>query len=249
MTLRGFIRMASNVIQFPKVETKSGYVCNKKKSDTGEILLYGVIGESFWTEGITAAKFQKDLKALGDVKFIDLRINSDGGDVFDGRAIYALLAQHPATVTVYIDGLAASIASTIAMVGKKIVMADGSFIMIHNPWGGVMGDAKEMRRVASLLDQVTDTVANTYAARSGQTKKKCLDMMDEETWMTAEDSLKLGFCTEVSEPVKVAAAVITKPEIYKHLPSSLRPNRSIAEGVKQRVAALVEKHVRLKRSA
>ena len=224
-------------VQFAKVQTKSNYRMVKKK-DRGEIILYGVIGDSFWTEGISAAKFRDDLKALGDVKIIDLRINSDGGDVFDGKAMYNLLADHPAKIIVHVDGLAASIASLIAMAGDEIRMGEGAYMMIHNPWGGAIGGSDDMRRMADLLDSVKDTVVNTYVARTKNSKNKVSQWMDEETWMTAEEALKNGFATFVSEPVRAAAAVITKPEMYKHLPSELRPNRAIAAKALAKVAAL-----------
>jgi ATP-dependent protease ClpP protease subunit len=215
------------MLKFPKVQTSlSGYRM-QAKADRGEIQLYGVIGESFWTEGITLKQFAKDLKSLGKVSHIDLRINSDGGDVFDGRGMYSLLAEHQAKIVVHVDGLAASIASLIAMAGDEIRMADGAFMMIHNPWGGAIGDAKEMRRMADLLDSVRDTLVTTYMARTNNKREKIVAWMDDETWMPADEAKKNGFADVVAEPVK-AAARVTKPEIYKNLPSAFRPNRLAA---------------------
>jgi len=111
------------------------------KADKAEIWIYEYIGEDFWTGGgVTAKSFQKYLAAV-KASQIDLHINSPGGDVFDGITIYNLLKQHPATVTTYIYGLAASIASVIALAGDRIVMAENALYMVHNPWGVSMGDA------------------------------------------------------------------------------------------------------------
>lgn len=199
------------------------------KGSTGEIQLYGNIGQSWWGDGISAKQFSIDLKALGKVTNIDIRINSDGGDVFEGRAMYSLLAQHAAKKTVYVDGVAASIASLIAMVGDEIIMGDGTFVMIHNAWGVAIGDTREMARVSSLLESVNSTLVDTYASRTGNAKGDIQAWMDSETWMPAKDALSKKFATKVSEPVKMAAMAV-RPNIFnfKKLPAALRPNRAAA---------------------
>lgn len=200
------------------------------KGDAGEIYLYDTIG--FW--GITANSFKAEMKALGSVKRIDLHINSDGGDVFEGRAIYSQLAQHGAKIVVHVDGLAASIASLIAMAGNEIRMADGAYMMIHNAWGVAIGGSDEMRRTADLLDSVSSTIADTYVARTGCALAEVRAMMDAETWMTAQDAKKNGFCDVVDDPVRAAAAV-RDPSMFKHLPAALMPRRAAAAA---RLAAL-----------
>lgn len=208
----------------------NGYRMMAKAGGTrAEIYLYGVIGESFWSDGITAKQFSTDLKALGDkVTALDVRINSDGGDVFDGRAIYNQLLAHKATKTVYVDGLAASIASLIAMAGNEIIMGDGAFMMIHNAWGVAVGDSREMRRVADLVESVSGTLIDTYAARSKLPRDEIVALMDAETWLTATDAVAKGFADKIVEGAKVAASAITRPQAYKHLPQELRPNRAKA---------------------
>lgn len=212
----------------PKIP--NGYRMSAKAGGTrAEIYLYGVIGESFWSDGITAKQFSTDLKALGDkITALDVRINSDGGDVFDGRTIYNLLLQHKATKTVYVDGLAASIASLIAMAGNEIIMGDGAFMMIHNAWGVAVGNGGEMRRVADLLDSVSGTLIDTYAARSKMPRDQVMELMDAETWMPATEAVANGFADKIVEGAKVAACTITRPQAYKHLPQELRPNRAKA---------------------
>jgi ATP-dependent Clp protease protease subunit len=203
------------------------------KSDLAEIYLYGDIGASWFSEGITASQFSKDLKDLGNVSKIDIRINSNGGDVFEGRTIYSLLVDHKAKKTIYVDGLAASIASLIAMAGDKRIMADGAFMMIHNAWGFAMGDSAEMMRTARLLDSVSASIADTYASRSGYDRNKIVSMMNDETWMDAKQCLDTGFCTKVSDvSMKLAASILPKQQAvynYRHIPLKLRPNRAAAE--------------------
>lgn len=175
------------------------------RGQRGEIWLYDQVGESYWGEGVSAKSFQKDLNNLGGVTQIDLRINSPGGDVFDGFAIYNLLAQHPATVNVYVDGVAASIASIIAMAGASINMAKNSMLMIHNPQGVAIGDENEMDRVKALLKQVKGSLTTTYVDRTGQDEKKVMKWMDDETWMTAETAVELGFADRIIAAQAVAA--------------------------------------------
>lgn len=207
------------------------------KGSQGEIQLYGPIGASFWSDGITASEFSADLKALGNVSAIDIRINSDGGDVFDGRTMFNLLVQHKATKTVYVDGLAASIASLIAMAGDEIVMGDGAFMMVHRPWGGAIGNADEMRRTADLLDSVNGTMIDTYAARTKMSRDDVSALLTAETWMPAQEAVDKGFASKVVEGVRVAAAVVNI-DAYRNLPEQLRPNRAAAQNTLARLRAL-----------
>lgn len=202
----------------------------------GEVYLYGPIGESFFGDSVTTKQVADELKALRGARTIDVRINSDGGDVFAGRTIYTLLQAHPATITVHVDGLAASIASLIAMVGEEIHMAEGAMMMVHNPWMMAMGDDREMERAADLLRTVKEQTRNTYASRTGQSPEFVQELMDAETWMTAEEALENGFATSIVEDLKVAASV-RDPNVFKHLPKALRPNRASAGAIIDRMRA------------
>jgi ATP-dependent Clp endopeptidase proteolytic subunit ClpP len=175
------------------------------KGSTAEIWLYDQIGASFWGDGISAKAFQKELTALGKVSTINLRINSPGGDVFDGLAIYNQLKSHPARVVVDIDGLAASIASIIAMAGDEIRMASNAMMMIHNPHGMAVGDATEMQRVAALLGQVKGSLTGTYAARTGKDVDDLGAMMTAETWLSADDAVAMRFADNITEMQRLAA--------------------------------------------
>lgn len=190
------------------------------RGQRGEIWLYDQVGESFWGEGVSAKSFQKDLNNLGGVTQIDLRINSPGGDVFDGFAIYNLLAQHPATVNVYVDGVAASIASIIAMAGESINMAKNSMMMIHNPQGVAIGDENEMDRVKALLKQVKGSLTTTYVDRTGQDEKNIAKWMDDETWMNAETAVELGFADRVIAAQAVAACFDISH--FRNVPQALK---------------------------
>lgn len=215
----------------------SGYKVVARGSDRAEIYLYGVIGGDWFGEGVTAKQFADDLKALGSVKTIDLRINSEGGSVFDGKAIYSLLVEHKAKVITHIDGLAASAASFIAMAGDEIEIAEGGFVMIHNAWLFAMGDARELRRTAELLDTVNGTILDVYTARTKGDRAKLAKMMDDETWLTAEDAIKHGFANKMVQNLKVAAS-ISHPDRFKNMPAALKPNAVRAKAALDRIAAL-----------
>lgn len=190
-----------------------------KVADTAEILLYGSIGPSFWDDSITGAQFKKDLKALGEVKHIDLRINSEGGSVFDAAAIYNALKDHPASVTAHVDGMALSAASVILQAGDHRIMAENAFVMIHDPWSMVVGDASAMRKEADLLDSIKNTIVGVYVARSGQDRAQVERLMTDETWFTAAEAMDAGFVDEISENLKVAASFDAARYGYKRTPA------------------------------
>ena len=195
----------------------------KNKSEKAEIWIYDFIGEDFWSGGgVTAKNFQKELAEI-KASQIDLHINSPGGDVFDGIAIYNLLKQHAATVTTYIDGLAASIASVIALSGDKIYMAENALFMIHNPWGSICGEAADMRKFADQLDMVRGAISKSYAAKTGKEESEINSLMDAETWMDADDAVEAGFVDEVTEKMDMAACAKFVPILakarFKHIPA------------------------------
>lgn len=196
---------------------RNWYEIRNAAADTAEVFIYDDIGAGWFTEGVTAKGF---LNELADIKAprIDLHLNSPGGSVFDGVAIYNALKRHPATVTTYIDGLAASIASIIALAGDRVVMADNALFMIHNPWGGVQGEAKDMRKMADVLDQIKSTLIGTYTSKTGLDEETVSQAMDEETWYTAQDALEAGFIDEVGVELQVAASFSLEGRGFKHAP-------------------------------
>lgn len=179
----------------------------KKAADSksAEILIYDEIGFSFWGESITAKQFVRDLADLGDVDTITVRINSPGGDVFDGVAIYNALRNHDARIVVQIDGIAASIASLIAMAGNEINMPANAFMLIHNAWGLAMGNAEDMRKIAAELDVVDQSIVATYVSRTKGSARKIRDIMAEDRLMDADEAKSLGLIDNIIDGVKLAA--------------------------------------------
>ncbi|GAL10821.1 prophage Clp protease-like protein [Vibrio astriarenae] len=153
--------------------------------------------------GISAKEFANQLKALGNVHEIQLNIHSPGGDVFDGMAIYNLLSSHPATINVRIDGLAASMASVIAMVGDTITMPENSMMMVHKPWGIQGGNAEQMREYAELLDKVENTLLSAYVKKNRPTRWKGISYLEAETWFSAKECVELGFADVLDEPFEL----------------------------------------------
>ena len=210
-------------------------------NDSATIYIYGPIGDSWWSDGgVSANQFRQDLVALGAVRNIDVRINSEGGDVFDGQAIYTLLVQHKATVTVHIDGLAASAASFIAMAGNTIEIAESAFVMIHNASGACFGGADEMRRTADLLEMTNNSIQSIYAARTKNSVADLKGWMDSETWWTGREAVDKGFADKMVPNLAVAASV-RDPSRYRHLPTALRPNRAKAQATLDRIAASIRR--------
>lgn len=172
--------------------------------DSGEpeVLLYDEIGD--W--GITAKGFAEQLQALGQPRRINLRINSPGGSVFDAAAIHNQLKRHAADVHVTVDGIALSAASTIAMAGDRIEMADNALMMIHNPWSCVIGDFDEMEASAALLRKIRDTLVTTYQSRVDLSIEKLQEMMTAETWLDAKEAVALGFADDTVAVAEVSAS-------------------------------------------
>ncbi len=167
-----------------------------------EVLIYDEIG----AYGISARGFLAELGALPDGVPIDLRLNSPGGSVFDAVAIYNALQRHEGTITVWIDGIAASAASYVAMAGDEIVMPENAFLMIHDPSGLVMGTAADMREMADTMDKIAAGMVRGYAARSGRAEEEIAALMAAETWFDAEAALEAGLATRRIEPVRIAAS-------------------------------------------
>jgi ATP-dependent protease ClpP protease subunit len=168
-----------------------------KKGSTLEMLVYDMIGATWYADGVTAAGMKKQMKDAGEYDAISLRINSPGGNAFEGVAIYNLLRAEGKPVSVFVDGVAASAASIIAMAGDTISMGQGSMMMIHNASTFAGGDANEFRKVADTLDKVCSSMADLYASRTGKAADQIKTLMDAETWMSAEDCVKEGFATDV----------------------------------------------------
>jgi ATP-dependent Clp endopeptidase proteolytic subunit ClpP len=176
------------------------YNIQNKVDDSTDVYIFNEIG----TYGITAQDFISDIKDLKDTP-INLHINSIGGDVFDGMAIYNVIKRREARTIVYIEGIAASIATVIALGADEVIMAENSLFMIHNAWGGAMGEAKDMRKTAATLEKISDELTDIYMKKTGLSYEVLAEMMDEETWLSAKEAYDYGFIDIISDSIKVAA--------------------------------------------
>lgn len=178
------------------------------KDNVGELYLYGYISStSWWDDEITPKQFKQDLDALGDVSEIKVFINSGGGDVFAGQAIHSMLKRHKAKISVYVDGLAASIASVIAMAGDTVYMPRNAMMMVHKAWTVGIGNADELRKLADDLDKIGESIIAAYQDKTGLEKDRIDALLGAETWMTAEDAVEMGFADEIEEEKQVAASL------------------------------------------
>lgn len=188
---------------------------------TVDIYIYGdVEGDSYdwWTDEViesetSANHFRDELAKYPNATQINIYINSYGGSVFEGTAIYNQLRRHPAHKTVYIDGFACSIASVIAMAGDEIIMPRNALMMIHNMWMGAVGNAAELRKAADDLDVINAAGRGAYLAKAGDKlpEEKLIEMMDAETWLTAEDCITYGLADRLADQdadMKNAAEVL-----------------------------------------
>lgn len=173
---------------------ESWYRISDSTGDRAEVQLYGSIDD--W-DGISASSFTQELAGI-TASAIDLRINSPGGLVFDSVAIFSALKRHPATVDVHIDGLAASAASFIAMAGDSIEIEKPAKMMIHDAMGIVIGNSQDMAAMATLLNELSDTIAQIYADRSGKPVSQWREAMRAETWYSATDAVKAGLADRVA---------------------------------------------------
>lgn len=172
----------------------AGLYVRALSSDVTEINLYDEIG--MW--GVTAKAFREALNSV-TTPTIKLNINSPGGDVFDGIAIFSDLIDHSATVDVRVTGLAASAASLIAMAGDTVTIAEHAFFMIHNAWTFSIGNKAQLEKDAQVLAKIDEQLADRYAQRTGQDLGDIVDMMDAETWLNADEAVELGFADDMSD--------------------------------------------------
>jgi ATP-dependent Clp protease protease subunit len=206
--------------------------------------MYDYIGADMFGEGITEGMVSNALKS-SDSKSVTLNINSPGGDAFAGVAIRNVLAQSNKKVNVNVVGLAASAASIIAMAGDTITMHSGSVMMIHPAQALAMGDATDMRKMADTLDTVTESIADVYTAKTGLSKDTVMDMMNAETWMSADEAVSKGFATTVSKE-KAAVKNSFDLKAFRNAPVELTPEPEvIAETIEEVIAEPVVDKLKL----
>jgi ATP-dependent Clp protease protease subunit len=171
-----------------------------KEKQTATLNIYGDITSWPWLDtDVSAANLSKQLEALGDVEQIDVYINSYGGEVAEGLAIYNELRRHKAKVTTYCDGFACSIASVIFMAGDERIMNESSLLMIHNAWTMAVGNSAELRKQADDLEKITQASVEAYKAHSSLSEKEIKKLMDNESWILPEEALSYGFATTIDK--------------------------------------------------
>jgi ATP-dependent Clp protease protease subunit len=213
----------------------------KASDDQVTIYLYDAI-DPWW--GVSAESFVQQLSAI-TAPTINLRINSPGGDVFEARAIVTAIRQHPANVIAHVDGVAASAASYVALAADEVEISEGAFFMIHKAWTMEIGDADDLRKTAGLLDQVDDSIANDYAARTGKPKDELLALMTAETWLTASEAKDMGFADRVAATAGTENSKRWNLSAYANAPKALTeppaPAPTRDRGTLERRMALLER--------
>ena len=207
------------------MKAKKWFKITAKADDAAEISIFGDIGESFWFESVTVADFKKQFDAIKDTASIKLLLNSPGGSVMDAMAIYNILSGVREKLTVEVLGMAASAASIVALSGAQLIMGEGTFFMIHNPWGLAQGDAEELRKTADILDTIAGQMADIYVEHSALDLEEVTAAMGFETWYTADDAVAAGFADSIADYGDIAASVsglnLGKYR-YAHVPADIR---------------------------
>jgi ATP-dependent Clp protease protease subunit len=208
-----------------------GLKIRSESATKAEIIIYAGIGQDYWGDGsmISAKNFSDQLKELAPtVNDLTVRINSPGGDVFDGIAIYNRLKQFKGDVTVYIDGLAASIASIIALAGDKIFIGEGALYMVHLPWTFAFGNRMDLDNTVNRLMDVEEQMISIYSKKSGLDRAEVKALLEAETWMGADEAIEKGFVdSKVDESLPIAASaiesrwIVRKPKTYKSMTAAI----------------------------
>jgi ATP-dependent Clp endopeptidase proteolytic subunit ClpP len=192
-------RAADRIAQASAERNAKGRFEFRAEADEAEILIYDFIGFDYFDEGMTAKRFYDELQNVSDASSLRVRINSPGGDVWDGMAIYNMLVESQATTRVTIEGIAASAASLIAMAGDTVEAYETSQIMIHDAWTIALGNEQELREIADTLEKIDGQIADVYANKSGGDAQEFRRLMDEETFATAKEARDLGIVDTVIE--------------------------------------------------
>lgn len=187
----------------------------------GEIVLYGAVGESYWSDSFTDRDVILALNELRANDKIIVRMNSGGGDAFMGLTIFNALKACPSEIVIYVDGIAASAASVIAMAADRLIMNEGSMMMIHDPASVTYGDAADHEKTQDLLNKLGDQMARLYSRRANGEPDEIRDMMRAETWLTSDEAVSLGFADEADSEAEAKVAALFDYRIYANAPKAL----------------------------
>lgn len=195
---------------------------------SADVFIYGEITKYAWEEygEVSSITFKNELDSLGDgIETINLYINSPGGSVFEAMAIIAMLQRHPADIISHIDGLAASCASVLPMISKRIIMPSNALMMIHHAMTGAWGNAKQLRKAADDVERISKAMCQHYLDRAGDkmTEEQLYEMLEEDKWLTAEQCLELGLCDEIVEANQAVAYAFDEKwaKQYQNVPKQL----------------------------
>lgn len=236
------------ILAFAQPTNNSSLRVQNKSATKAEIILYAGIGQDWWGDGsmISAKQFNEEIKKLDPATSeLTIRINSPGGDVFDGIAIYNRIKQLKMKKIVYIDGLAASISSIIALAGDEIVMGDGALYMIHLPWTMAMGNRMEIDSTVNLLMDIEEQMIGIYAKRTSMSRAEIKMALEATTWMGADEAIEKGFVDKkMDESLPIAASAMEskwfakKPKTFKSQTDAIT---SAKEELRQKVLAKIKK--------
>jgi len=204
------------------LKDRDWYSMNTSEGQT-EVLIYDVIGWPF----IDANTFTRELSRIRS-KEITIGINSPGGDVFDGNAILGAIERHPARIITRIDGVAASMASIVALGGDEVQIAESAYFMMHNPWTIAMGDYRDFKKEFEILEDVAGTMAKTYSDRASVSIEEARSMMDAETWISGQKLVDQGFADKVSGRKKAKNKF--DMSMYANAPKEIIGERATANG-------------------
>lgn len=226
-----------------KTKSQQPFAIRAKSATKAEIIIYDQIGRSFWGDGVSAKSFSDELKKLdASVNEITVRINSPGGDVFDGVSIYNRLKQHKAKIIVQIDGLCASIASIIALAGDEVIMGEGALYMIHLPWTYAAGNRTDLENTVNRLIDVEEQLISIYQKKTGMDRSELKAMLEAETWLDADQALEHGFIDKKSdeESLPIAASVFDKSDWVKKTPKTYKSETSAIDEAKENLKKKIE---------
>jgi len=204
---------------------------NATTKGEGELYLYGQIAsaESWWSDSITPKQFKKDLAGLGDINVLNVYINSGGGEVFAGQAIHNMLKRHKAHVNVYVDGLAASIASVIAMAADTLYMPSNAMMMIHRASTRAQGNAEDFRKMADDLDKIGETIIAAYEERCNLSRVELVALLEAETWLTADECVAYGLADKITEAKPIAASITHDTITFSNQSMSIEKMKNVAQ--------------------
>lgn len=197
----------------PEIPKNFSVVANSEADET-VLTIYGDIGESWWYDSTSAADIDRALKEVKTAN-ITVRLNSPGGDAFDGITIYNRLKDHEAKVKIIVDGWACSAASIIAMAADELIMNTGAMMMVHEAWTVVAGSKTDMQNTVNMMTKLDDSLLDIYMTKAKCTRDEMKQFVENETWFTASETIELGFATDIAEQVEEPVNNQVNPEQFK----------------------------------